>query len=523
MQTYDRSFTTGLPGLDGALKGVLPGDNIVWQVDSISDYQVLVDPFVQAGIQSGRRLVYFRFASHPPLIRPDASFLTVELDPNSGFETFIARIHQVIEQVGRGALYVFDCLSELAADWYSDQMLGNFFMLTCPYLFDLETVAYFAIFRNYHSQQGLQPIVQTTQLFLDVYAYGDKRYIYPMKVHLRYSPTMNMLHEWRGDEFRPVTASALISSILTSINWSGLDTDVRPGFWERTFAEGEEVLSAVKAGRCSPEREDEMFRRLCRMMVSRDPGMTSLVSRFLRLEDVLEIRRRMIGTGLIGGKTVGMLLARRILQRNSPRYASLLEAHDSFYIGSDVFFTFLVRNGVWWVREKQRDPEKFLEGAEQARQRILTGQFPSFLVKQFEQMLGYFGQAPIIVRSSSLLEDNYGNSFAGKYESVFLPQPGTARAQAGRFPRGSAHHIRQHYEREGFALPRSEGPPCPGRTDGAPCHAGFGRGARQVFLSPCRGRGVFLQSLRLERVYRSTFGSDQAGFRPGYPRGRPFG
>lgn len=424
MQTYDRSFTTGLPGLDSALKGVLPGDNIVWQVDSISDYQVLVDPFVQAGIQSGRRLVYFRFASHPPMIRPDASFLTVELDPNSGFETFIARIHQVIEQVGRGALYVFDCLSELAADWYSDQMLGNFFMLTCPYLFDLETVAYFAIFRNYHSQQGLQPIVQTTQLFLDVYAYGDKRYIYPMKVHLRYSPTMNMLHEWRGDEFRPVTASALISSILTSMNWSGLDTDVRPGFWERTFAEGEEVLSAVKAGRCTPEREDEMFRRLCRMMVSRDPGMTSLVSRFLRLEDVLEIRRRMIGTGLIGGKTVGMLLARRILQRNSPRYAALLEAHDSFYIGSDVFFTFLVRNGVWWVREKQRDPERFLEGAEQARQRILTGQFPSFLVKQFEQMLNYFGQAPIIVRSSSLLEDNYGNSFAGKYESVFCPNQG---------------------------------------------------------------------------------------------------
>jgi len=424
MQTHETTFTTGLPGLDRALKGVLPGDNIVWQVDSIQDYQALVTPYVEAGIHSGRRMVYFRFASHPPMVPPDTPAAIVDLDPNAGFETFIAHIHQVIEQAGRGALYVFDCLSELAVDWYSDQMLGNFFMLTCPYLFDLETVAYFSLFRNHHSSRALQPIFETTQLFLDVYRYRETRYIYPMKVHLRYSSTMNMLHEWKGDEFRPVTASALISSILTSVNWSGLDTDTRPGFWERAFAEGEEVLDAVKAGCCPPEREDEMFRRLSRMMVSRDPGMLRLVSRYMGLEDVLEIHRRMIGSGLVGGKTVGMLLARRILQRHSERFALLLEAHDSFYIGSDVFFTFLVRNGAWWVREKQRNPETFLEGSELARQRILTGKFPDYMIKQFEQMLNYFGQAPIIVRSSSLLEDNFGNSFAGKYESVFCPNQG---------------------------------------------------------------------------------------------------
>ena len=342
MNSHETMFTTGLPGLDSALKGILAGDNIVWQVDTIEDYQALAKPFVQAGIESGRQFIYFRFASHPPMIPPDPRITMVELDPNSGFETFIALIHQTIERTGRGALYVFDCLSELAADWYSDQMLGNFFMLTCPYLFDLETVAYFALFRNYHSSRALNPIVKTTQLFLDVYCYRERRYIYPLKVHLRYSSTMNMLHEWNGDEFRPITSSALISSILTSINWSGLDSDVRPGFWERAFSEGEELLEAVKTGECPPEKEAEMFRRLCRMMVSRDPVILSLVSRYMRLEDLLDIRRRMIGSGLVGGKTVGMLLARRILQSHSQRFAMLLEAHDSFYIGSDVFFTYLV-------------------------------------------------------------------------------------------------------------------------------------------------------------------------------------
>jgi pyruvate,water dikinase len=425
MYTYETTFTTGLPGLDTVLNGILPGDNVVWQVDAVEDYQVLVTPFVQAGLASGRQMVYFRFADHPALVAQNSKLTLVELDPNAGFEIFISRIQQVVEKFGRGTLYVFDCLSELAADWYSDQMLGNFFQLTCPCLFDRETVAYFAIFRNYHSSHALKPIKATAQLLLDVYRYQEKYYLYPQKVHLRLSSTMNMLHLWEGDAFLPVTASALISSILTSVNWSGLDPDCRPGFWARAFSEGEDVLEKVKAGVCAREREEEIYRRLCRMVVSRDPVMKDLVCHYMRLEDILEISRRMIGTGLVGGKTVGMLLARRILQTNSPHFVDLLETHDSFYVGSDVFFTFLVENDVWWVREKLSNPDTFLEGSEIARQRILGGRFPDYIVKQFEQMLAYFGQSPIIVRSSSLLEDNFGNSFSGKYESVFCPNQGS--------------------------------------------------------------------------------------------------
>ncbi len=51
--------------------------------------------------------------------------------------------------------------------------------------------------------------------------------------------------------------------------------------------------------------------------------------------------------------------------------------------------------------------------------------FASAVVEEFIQMLEYFGQSPIIVRSSSLLEDNFGNAFAGKYESVFCVNQGS--------------------------------------------------------------------------------------------------
>ena len=41
--------STGLKGLDKILSGLNKGDNIVWQVDSIEDYQRFVTPFVTKG------------------------------------------------------------------------------------------------------------------------------------------------------------------------------------------------------------------------------------------------------------------------------------------------------------------------------------------------------------------------------------------------------------------------------------------------------------------------------------------
>jgi hypothetical protein len=161
------------------------------------------------------------------------------------------------------------------------------------------------------------------------------------------------------------------------------------------------------------------------MVLSRDENMLRLVDRYLDLQDILTIRDRMIGIGLIGGKALGMLLARAILRHDAPAQHERLEVHDSFYIGSDVFYTFLIRNGVWWIRQRQRDPATFLNGLQQAQAKILRGQFPDYTVDQFRAMLDYFGEAPYIVRSSSLLEDAYGNAFAGKYDSVFCVNQGS--------------------------------------------------------------------------------------------------
>ena len=434
MQSADPSMTTGVRGLDGLLKGVLPGDNIVWQVDAIEDYLAFATPYCQAARNSGRRLIYFRFAKHEPLLPRDFGAEIHHLSPEDGFESLIADIHRVIEAAGRGTFYVFDCLSDLAVDWYSDQMLGNFFMLTCPYLYDLETVTYFGLLRNRHSSRATAAISETTQLLLDVYRHDGTLYVRPLKVQHRYSPTMDMLHVWDEKEFRPVTSSAVASEVLTSGRWGGgIDSEIGTGSWGRAFIQAEELLESIRSGDAQPEAAAPILDRLLRMVISREEGMLELAGRYLTLEDIVRIRKRMIGTGLIGGKTLGMLLARAILSRHGELPAEVLEAHDSFFIGSDVFYTYLVRNGVWWVRQNQRNPETFLDGADQARQNILTGRLPDYIVKQIENMLDYFGQSPIIVRSSSLLEDNFGNSFAGKYESVFCANQGSREKRLDDF------------------------------------------------------------------------------------------
>ena len=425
MTAVSTQWSTGLPGLDQMLKGLLAGDNIVWEVDRIEDYLPFVEPYWRGAVERGRKTVYFRFASHSPLVPAGAGVEIVEVHPEAGFETFLADIHRTIERAGRGAFYIFDCLSELAVDWYSDQMLGNFFMLTCPYLYDLETIAYFALLRNYHSSHATTPIAETTQLLLDVYRHKGKLYVQPIKVQQRFSPTMYMLHAWEGDAFPPVRESATIAEILTASPWLQLESEhSKVGVWHRTFLKAEETLEAVRRGEVHASKGDDEFRHLLRMAFSRDGRVLRLLEKYLTLADVVEIGTRMIGTGLIGGKSVGMLLARAVLRRDRPRWNELLEPHDSFYIGSDVFYTFLVQNGIWWERQRQKDPAHFLEGSERSRQRILTGNFPDYIVRQVEALLDYFGQSPIIVRSSSLLEDNFGNSFAGKYESVFCANQG---------------------------------------------------------------------------------------------------
>ncbi len=434
MRDIDPNLSTGLPSLDRILTGLIPGDNLVWQVESVDDYQPFARSFLTYGIQTGAPVVYFRFAKHPPLVETGPSVEIHHLRPQDGFEAFVSDIHRIIARVGPRGILLFDCLSDLAVDWYSDEMLGNFFMLTCPYILEVGSVAYFSLLRGFHSPESVATVTETAQVINQVLRHGGGTYLHPVKVEGRYSPTMHMLHQREGDDFNPVIESATLSRVMNDLPWSWDERGTRAvGVVDQAFVEAERVLASTPAGVEPIFPDPGILQRLLRSVLTRDARQVTLAERFFTPRDILRVRERMIGTGLVGGKSVGMLLARKVLESSSERWESVLEPHDSFYIGSDVYYTFVVRNGLWWQRERQRERTGFLEGTHEARERMLHGEFPSYILRRFSAMLDHFGQSPILVRSSSLLEDNFGNSFAGKYESVFCANQGPPQKRLEEF------------------------------------------------------------------------------------------
>ena len=110
-----------------------------------------------------------------------------------------------------------------------------------------------------------------------------------------------------------------------------------------------------------------------------------------------------------------------------------LELHDSFYIGSDVFYSYIVQNGWWRTLMTHKTKKGYFASAQELKSKMLKGVFPDEVRERFQLMLEYFGQSPIIVRSSSLLEDAFGNAFAGKYESYFCANQGTPEERYENF------------------------------------------------------------------------------------------
>ena len=428
MAAFDRVMS-GIPEMDTALDNIRLGDNVVWQVSSLDEFRLFLDPYLDQAIRDEREIIYVRFAGHPPLTegRPEIRTEVVELSHR--FETFTVAIHDLIARAGRDAFYVFDCLSELQTAWATDLMMGNFFRVTCPFLFILDTVAFFPLIRGRHSLQAIEKIRDTTQLFLDVYSDGPAVYVRPDKVWNRHSQTMFLPHQYDRETgaFRP-----LLDGVRASRFYQVMDRQQRPGEeqatdeWDRFFhhtrrmyEDGQDVTAA-----CG---------RMCSIMMTRDEKMRTMIRKHFRPEDYFAVRDHMIGTGMIGGKACGMLLGRRIIADLRPDIDAVMEPHDSWFIGSDVYYSYIVENGAWEMRVRQRTEEGYFALAEGFAERLLLGRFPRELEERFCLLLEYYGQDPIVVRSSSILEDGFGNAFAGKYESVFCANTGTTEEKLAEF------------------------------------------------------------------------------------------
>ena len=430
MGAFDK-IKSGLPGMDELLNYIRMGDNVVWSVADLEDFKFFAIPFAEQAIRDGRNLIYMRFADHEPLLTPRPGLKICEFDPDKGFEAFTVDIHDRITEEGKDAFYVFDSLSSLQSVWYTDLMMGNFFRVTCPYLFQLDTVAYFPLLRGRHSFEAVARIRDTTQLLLDVYR-GGRIYLHPLKVWNRYSTKMFLPHSCslqQGEEYRFET----VDGGVAMSRYYQLVEEEEEKNQDQNYDSHDRFFSLAKLDYQRGIFGGETERQIIESTLTKDRRLQEMIRKYFRPRDYFQLRDRMVGSGSLGGKACGMLLARKIIHTELPEYRKYFEPHDSFYIGSDVFYTYIVSNNCWETRIGQRTEEGYFTKAEALKDALLSGTFPPDIREKFRTLLEYFGQSPIIVRSSSFLEDGFGNAFAGKYESVFCVNQGSPEERMEAF------------------------------------------------------------------------------------------
>lgn len=171
---------------------------------------------------------------------------------------------------------------------------------------------------------------------------------------------------------------------------------------------------------------------LTRHFVSDQLEFIGIAKNHLHIRDFADITQRMVGSdggiGRIGGKAGGMILAHRILTAAEKQTDTYLPVAipESYYLRSDVVEEFLRLNRLdEYQSQKYKPIEDVTREYPLIRGVFRNGDFPLKVVHDLRRILDKIGTHPLVVRSSSLLEDRIGTAFCGKYASVFVANQGT--------------------------------------------------------------------------------------------------
>ncbi|MBE5969298.1 MAG: hypothetical protein E7242_03610 [Lachnospiraceae bacterium] len=227
--------------------------------------------------------------------------------------------------------------------------------------------------------QAINKILDTTQLFFDVYSDNKNIYVRPGKVWNRNSETMFLPHIYNPEngEFRPILDGVKASRFYQTLGHAQRSAeDQYMDSWDRFF-------NRVKILKDSGVDISDDCTTICKIMMTRDEKMRKMVMEHFSPDDYFDVRDHMVGTGMIGGKACGMLLARKIIKNKEPDIDEVLEPHDSFYVGSDLYYTYIVDNNLWDTRIKQRTEAGYFDLAKDFADKIMGGTFSEAMREQF--------------------------------------------------------------------------------------------------------------------------------------------
>ena len=184
-----------------------------------------------------------------------------------------------------------------------------------------------------------------------------------------------------------------------------------------------ELSSAVKTG---------LRVSLARRLLTDDAEFVNKAKTFIGVGDYHSVLHRTIAPadshGKLGGKSSGLLLADAVI-RSAPELANELgpiRIPRTWYLTSDGILSFIEHNQLDDVHNhKYLDLEQIRRQYPHMVQVFKHSTFPPELAHGLALALENLGHVPLVVRSSSLLEDRVGAAFSGKYKSLFVANQGS--------------------------------------------------------------------------------------------------
>jgi pyruvate,water dikinase len=182
----------------------------------------------------------------------------------------------------------------------------------------------------------------------------------------------------------------------------------------------------------SPIRKLNLKVTLIRRLLSDHPEYVDIAKRFLEIEDFRDIINTTVypvySHGKYGGKTAGLYLSKTILHRSnlSDEFTKKVKTPKTWYITSDGLLSFMQYNHLEDIAEqKYKSIEAVRKEYPYVSHVFKNASLPPKISKGLSSMLDDFGTVPLVIRSTSLLEDRPESIFAGKYKSLFISNQGT--------------------------------------------------------------------------------------------------
>ena len=192
----------------------------------------------------------------------------------------------------------------------------------------------------------------------------------------------------------------------------------------------------------SPNEAEGVRVALINHFISNQLPFIGIGKHHITIRDVYELVDNMFWSrrrpGKIGGKSAGMFLAYKILVptlfQGDPEIESYVRIPESYYFNSGIFSDFINYNNLEkFHSQKYKTREVIEEDYKHIADLFHRASFPPDVVEDFRKFLQRIGEYPLILRSSSLLEDNFGHAFSGKYDSVFIANQGDLEKRLGEF------------------------------------------------------------------------------------------